>query len=105
MVGFDLGFPSNLEGLLNSNFCFRVGLGLSGKGLELTFWYRLRPPVFQKVLVMAANHGWLEYFTAGLASQLGEFQVCGEKLVRVDMLAMRYGLEERQKRTVQLGME
>jgi Fic family protein len=49
--------------------------------------------------------GWLEYFTAGLGTQLSEIQSRGEGLIRQDVLALRYGLSGRQKQAVHLAIE
>lgn len=49
--------------------------------------------------------GWLEYFTAGLGTQLGEIQGRGERLIRQDVLGLRYGLSSRQKQALHLAME
>ena len=40
--------------------------------------------------------GWLEFFTEGLATQLGEVQARGERAIRRDVLAREHGLSERQ---------
>jgi Fic family protein len=40
--------------------------------------------------------GWLRFFTEGLATQLDEVKVRGEIAIRRDVLALRYGLSDRQ---------
>lgn len=40
--------------------------------------------------------GWLEFFTAGLATQLDEVKTHGELAIRRDVLALRHGLSDRQ---------
>lgn len=40
--------------------------------------------------------GWLEYFTEGLAAQLGEVQARGERTIRRDVLAREHGLSDLQ---------
>lgn len=40
--------------------------------------------------------GWLEFFVDGLATQLGEVKVRGEKVIRRDVLVNQHGLNERQ---------
>ena len=40
--------------------------------------------------------GWLEYFTAGLATQLHEVKARGERAIRTDLLAREHGLSDRQ---------
>lgn len=49
--------------------------------------------------------GWLEYFTDGLATQLGEIQAKGEGLIRRDVAALRHGLTARQKKALALAAE
>ena len=41
--------------------------------------------------------GWLEFFTEGLATQLGEVRARGEAVIRADLMAREYRLNERQK--------
>lgn len=45
--------------------------------------------------------GWLEFFTAGLATQLDEVKARGERAIRRDVIAKEHGLTERQ--TLALG--
>ena len=40
--------------------------------------------------------GWLEFFTAGLATQLDEVKGRGERTIRRDALVRRHALSERQ---------
>ena len=40
--------------------------------------------------------GWLEFFTAGLATQLDEVKARGERAIRRDVMAKEHGLSERQ---------
>jgi Fic family protein len=40
--------------------------------------------------------GWLEFFVAGLSTQMGEVRQRGERVIRRDVLARRHGLNERQ---------
>ena len=40
--------------------------------------------------------GWLEFFTAGLATQLDEVKARGERTIRRDALARQHGLSDRQ---------
>ena len=41
--------------------------------------------------------GWLEFFTAGLATQLVEVKTHGELAIRRDLLALKHGLSARQE--------
>ncbi len=47
---------------------------------------------------------WLEYFVAGLATQLTEVQQKGEWLIRQDVLTMKHGLTARQKAALGLAL-
>jgi Fic family protein len=40
--------------------------------------------------------GWLDFFTEGLATQLDEVKLRGERAIRRDVLARQYGLSDRQ---------
>lgn len=44
--------------------------------------------------------GWLEFFTEGLATQLGEVRDRGERVIRRDVLAREHGLSERQAKAL-----
>lgn len=41
--------------------------------------------------------GWLEYFTDGLATQMREVQERGEKVIRLDLVARKHDLTDRQR--------
>ncbi len=49
--------------------------------------------------------GWLEYFVNGLATQLMEVRQRGERAIRRDVLAKRYGLSPRQARALMRILE
>jgi Fic family protein len=66
-----------------------------------TAYYRALQKVREQNLDLT---GWLEYFTEGLATQLAEVQHKGELLIRQDVLALKYGLSERQKAVVGLAL-
>jgi len=44
--------------------------------------------------------GWLEYFVAGLSTQLTEIKELGQQAIRRDILAQKYNLNERQGRAL-----
>jgi hypothetical protein len=48
---------------------------------------------------------WLEYFTAGLAVQMGEVVDRGGKVIKLDALARKHGLSERQRKALGLALE
>ncbi|MFH0946004.1 MAG: Fic family protein [Planctomycetota bacterium] len=49
--------------------------------------------------------GWLEFFTAGLATQLDEVKLRGETVIRTDVIAREHGLTERQVLALGLVLE
>ncbi|MBI3769704.1 MAG: Fic family protein [Deltaproteobacteria bacterium] len=49
--------------------------------------------------------GWLEFFTGGLATQLGEVKARGRLVIRRDILAREHGLNPRQASIVELLLE
>jgi hypothetical protein len=44
--------------------------------------------------------GWLDYFVEGLATQMDEITERGKRVIRRDVLAQQYGLNERQLRAI-----
>ena len=60
-------------------------------------FYRALQEVRQSNMDMT---GWVEYFTAGLATQLAEVKQRGELAIRQDVLASRHGLTDRQSRAL-----
>ncbi|HEB53978.1 MAG TPA: Fic family protein [bacterium] len=44
--------------------------------------------------------GWLEFFTEGLATQLGEVRERGERVIRRDVLVKEHGLSDRQAKAL-----
>lgn len=60
-------------------------------------FYRTLQEVRQSNMDMT---GWVEYFTAGLATQLAEVKQRGELAIRQDVLANRHGLTDRQSRAL-----
>ena len=49
--------------------------------------------------------GWLDYFTTGLATQMNEVKERGTRVIKVDLLAREYGLNERQQSLLMLLAE
>jgi len=49
--------------------------------------------------------GWLEYFVEGLATQMNEVRQRGELVIRRDVIAREYGLNERQALAVEALLE
>ncbi|HUT51841.1 MAG TPA: Fic family protein [bacterium] len=48
---------------------------------------------------------WLEYFTAGLAVQMGEVVARGENVIKLDVLARSHRLSTRQRKALGLALE
>jgi len=44
--------------------------------------------------------GWLEYFVAGLATQLNEVEIRGKSALQIDILAKKHHLNERQNKAL-----
>jgi Fic family protein len=44
--------------------------------------------------------GWLEYYVGGLATQMQEVRSKGEQVIKTDILALRFGLSDRQRNIV-----
>ena len=49
--------------------------------------------------------GWLDYFVAGLATQMDEVTERGKRAIKADVLAAKHGLNARQKALVLRLME
>ena len=64
-------------------------------------YYDRDPAAFYQAIQGVREHdmdltGWLEFFTAGLAAQLDEVKVRGERTIRRDAMVRQYGLSDRQ---------
>lgn len=49
--------------------------------------------------------GWLDYFTAGLATQMDEVKERGTKVIKIDLLVREHGLNDRQRGLLMLLAE
>ena len=49
--------------------------------------------------------GWLDFFVEGLATQMDEVKMRGERVIRRDVIARKYALNERQARMVEALLE
>jgi len=49
--------------------------------------------------------GWVEYFVTGLATQMQEVRERGERVMRMDLLAQKHRLTERQQGILQLFLD
>lgn len=92
--------------LLSTLCLYRTGYDFKRLFTISEYYDRNRPAYYGAFQGTRARNfdltGWLEYFTVGLGAQLGEVQARGEGLIRQDVLALRYGLSERQKQALQL---
>lgn len=95
--------------LLSTLCLYRTGYDFKRLFTISEYYDRNRPAYYRALQGTRERNldltGWLEYFTAGLGAQLSEVQARGEGLIRHDVLALRYGLSERQKQAIQLTGE
>ena len=61
---------------------------------DRTAFYRALQEVREREMDLT---GWLEFFTAGLATQLDEVKARGERTIRLDLLARQHALSTRQQ--------
>ncbi len=86
---------------LLSTFClYRAGYDFKRLFTISEYYDRDRPAFYQAIQSVRERDmdltGWLEFFTEGLATHLGEVQARGERAIRRDVLAREHGLSERQ---------
>jgi Fic family protein len=62
-------------------------------------FYRALQSVREKEMDLT---GWLEFFTEGLATQLGEVRARGEAVIRADLMAREHRLNARQRVAIEL---
>ena len=93
--------------LLSTLCLYRTGYDFKRLFTISEYYDRNRPAYYRALQGTRERNfdltGWLEYFTAGLGAQLSEVQARGEGLIHQDVLALRYGLSERQKQAIQLA--
>ena len=69
--------------------------------LRFSEYYERDRAAFYRALQGVREHdmdltGWLEFFTAGLATQLDEVKVRGQRAIRRDVLVRQHALSDRQ---------
>lgn len=87
--------------LLSTLCLYRKGYDFK-RLFTISEYYDRDRKVFYKAIQDVREHGmdltgWLEYFTDGLATQMREVQERGERVIRLDLLARKHGLSDRQK--------
>ena len=95
--------------LLSTLCLYRAGYDFK-RLFSISEYYDRDRPAFYAAIQSVRESGmdltkWLEYFTAGLSSQLLEVRKKGELAIRRDALALRHGFSERQAELIGLAME
>ena len=95
--------------LLSTLCLYRAGYDFK-RLFSISEYYDRDRPAFYAAIQSVRESGmdltkWLEYFTAGLSSQLLEVRKKGELAIRRDALALQHGLSERQAKLIGLAME
>lgn len=89
-------------GRLLSTLClFRTGYDFK-RLFTISEYYDRDRPAYYRAIQSVREHGmdltvWLEYFVKGLATQMEEVQQRGERVIRVDILAIKHSLSSRQR--------
>jgi len=70
------------------------------------FYDRNRPAFYQAIQSVRENNmdmtSWLDYFVTGLKTQMVEVRQRGEQVIKRDILAQKYGLNDRQSKALDL---
>ena len=86
--------------LLSTLCLYRVGYDFKRLFTLSEYYDRDRQAFYQAIRSVLARGmdltGWLEFFVAGLATQLGEVVVAGKRAMFTDVVAREYGLSLRQ---------
>ena len=86
--------------LLSTLFLYRAGYDFKRLFTISEYYDRDRTAFYQALQNVRRSNmdmtGWIEFFTAGLATQLTEVKTRGETAILKDTLAQRYGLTARQ---------
>jgi Fic family protein len=90
--------------LLSALCLYRVGYDFKRLFTISEYYDRDRPAFYAAIQSVRDRQmdmtGWLEYFTAGLSTQLAEVKQRGECAIHRDVLAREYGLSERQAKAL-----
>ncbi len=88
--------------LLSTLLLYRSGYNFKRLFTISEFYDRDRPAFYRAIQSVRESDMdltvWLEFFTHGLATQLGEVKARGEIVIRADVTARAYKLNERQSR-------
>ena len=86
--------------LLSTLCLYRVGYDFKRLFTLSEYYDRDRQAFYQAIRSVLAQGmdltGWLEFFVAGLATQLGEVVASGKRAMFTDVVAREYGLNSRQ---------
>ncbi len=86
--------------LLSTLCLYRSGYDFKRLFTISEYYDRDRPAFYRAIQSVRKRDmdltGWLDFFTEGLAAQLDEVKVRGERAIRADVLARRHGLSDRQ---------
>jgi Fic family protein len=86
--------------LLSTLCLYRSGYDFKRLFAISEYYDRDRPAFYRAIQSVRERDmdltGWLEYFTEGLATQLDEVKVWGERAIQADVLAREYRLSDRQ---------
>ena len=95
--------------LLSTLCLYRAGYDFKRLFAISEFYDRDRPAFYRVIQSVRESEmdmtGWLEFFTAGLATQLNEVKHRGETVSRTDVIAREHGLTERQVLALGLVLE
>lgn len=90
---------------LLSTFClYKAGYDFKRLFTISEYYDRGRTAFYKSIQCVRENDmdmtGWLEYFIAGLQTQMIEVKERGEQVIRRDVLVQKYGLNERQTKAI-----
>ena len=95
--------------LLSTLYLYKLGYDFKRLFSISEYYDRDREEYYKAIQSVRNNNmdmtGWLEYFTHALSEQMREIKNQGEVIIRVDVLAQRYHLSERQTKAIQYILE
>ena len=95
--------------LLSTLCLYKTGYDFKRLFTISEYYDRDRPTFYKSIQSVRENNmdmtGWLDYFVTGLETQMIEVRERGEQVIRRDVLVQKYGLNERQARTLDLLMK
>lgn len=94
--------------LLSTLYLYKMGYDFKRLFTISEYYDRDRIQYYKAIQSVRDNDmdmtGWLEYFTTGLATQLHEIQNRGQKVIRIDILGIEHGLQNREKSALELSL-